>query len=83
MTPPAQGRKLWGRGPSDVLLFVVTAVELALLIYLSSGFGVTDWIYVCSNLLVLAIALTRRPANSSDRGSAIGRAGRCRPADRP
>ena len=67
MSNPA-GR--WGfanRRPADFLLFGVTAVELWILVALTPRFTATDWIYVCSNLLVLAIALTRRPAQEQDR----------------
>ena len=39
----------------------VTAVELPLLVVLTPTFTLTDWIYVLQNLLVLGIALTRRP----------------------
>ena len=48
--------------------------DLALLVWLSPGFGVADWIYLCSNLLVLGIALTRRPARVQDRSIASGAA---------
>src|SRR6059058_1974793 len=72
MNNPADGRKLWGRRPADFLLFGVTAVELAILVYLTPSLTLTDWIYVCSNLLVLAIALTRRPAQEQDRSIAAG-----------
>jgi protein-S-isoprenylcysteine O-methyltransferase Ste14 len=55
-------------------LFGVTAVELGILVYLTPSLAVTDWIYVCSNLLVLAIAMTRRPAREQDRSIAAGAA---------
>jgi protein-S-isoprenylcysteine O-methyltransferase Ste14 len=63
---------MWGRRPSDFVLLGVTAVELALLVVLSPGLTLTDWIYVCSNLLVLVIALTRRPAQVQDRSFGAG-----------
>jgi protein-S-isoprenylcysteine O-methyltransferase Ste14 len=56
-----------GRRPADFVLLGVTAVELAMLVVLTPRFAVTDWIYTCSNLLVLGIALTRRPALVQDR----------------
>jgi protein-S-isoprenylcysteine O-methyltransferase Ste14 len=68
----AEGWRLWGRRPADFLLFGVTAVELWLLFVLTPSFTVTDWIYVCSNLLVLGIALTRRPAQEQDRSIGAG-----------
>lgn len=72
--PPTLGWTLWGRRPGDFVLLAVTAVELTLLYVLSPGFGVTDWIYVCSNLMVLGLALTRRPAQVQDRSIAAGAA---------
>ena len=51
---------------ADLVLFGVTAVELALLIYLTPTFSITDWIYVVQHLIVLAIALTRRPPEAQD-----------------
>jgi protein-S-isoprenylcysteine O-methyltransferase Ste14 len=74
MNTPAEGGgwSLWGRRPSDFVLLGVTAVELALLVVLSPGMKLTDWIYVCSNLLVLGIALTRRPAQVQDRSFGAG-----------
>lgn len=65
---------MWGRGPADFLLFGVTAVELGILFVLTPSLSVIDWIYVCSNLLVLGIALTRRPAQEQDRSIAAGAA---------
>jgi protein-S-isoprenylcysteine O-methyltransferase Ste14 len=53
-------------------LFGVTAVELAILVLLTPSLTVTDWIYVCSNLLVLVLALTRRSAQVQDRSIAAG-----------
>ena len=51
---------------ADLVLFGVTAVELALLIYLTPTFTITDWIYLVQHLIVLAIALTRRPPQAQD-----------------
>jgi len=46
---------------ADFLLFGVTSAELALLFFLTPAFTIVDWIYVLQHLLVLGIALTRRP----------------------
>jgi protein-S-isoprenylcysteine O-methyltransferase Ste14 len=71
-SPEREAWSLWGRRPADLVLLGVTAVELAAVVLLSPGFSVTDWIYVCSNLLVLGIALTRRPAQVQDRSVGAG-----------
>jgi protein-S-isoprenylcysteine O-methyltransferase Ste14 len=55
-----------GRTFADVLLFGVTSVELAVLLYLTPSFGIADWIYVLQHLMVLGIALTRRPQQVRD-----------------
>jgi protein-S-isoprenylcysteine O-methyltransferase Ste14 len=52
---------------ADLLLFGVTSAELALLAYLAPTFTSTDWIYVLQHVLVLGIALTRRPPAAQDR----------------
>jgi len=49
-----------GRTPGDLILFGVTAVELALLVRLTPGFSLVDWVYVLQHLLVFGIALSRR-----------------------
>ena len=54
------------RSVADCLLFGVTAVELAVLFLLTSTFTIVDWIYVLQHLLVLGIALTRRPPTVQD-----------------
>jgi protein-S-isoprenylcysteine O-methyltransferase Ste14 len=46
---------------ADVLLFSVTLAELVILVLLTPTFTLIDWIYVSQHLLVLAIALARRP----------------------
>ena len=74
MKSPIEDRRLWGRGPADFLLFGVTAVELGILVRSTPSLSATDWIYVCANLLVLAIALTRRPAQVQDRSIAAAAA---------
>jgi len=50
-----------GRRIGDFVLFGVTSAELVLLFFLTPTFALVDWIYVLQNLLVLGIALTRRP----------------------
>ena len=55
-----------GRRPGDFLLFGVTAAELALLLNLTPTFTAVDWIYVLQHLLVLLIALTRRPPEAQN-----------------
>ena len=55
-----------GRRLGDFLLFGVTAAELALLLNLTPTFTAVDWIYVLQHLLVLLIALTRRPPEAQN-----------------
>ena len=55
-----------GRKFADYLLFSVTLVELTVLFPLTPTFTIVDWIYVSQHLLVLAIALTRRPPQAQD-----------------
>jgi protein-S-isoprenylcysteine O-methyltransferase Ste14 len=55
------------RRPSDLALFAVTVVELAALVRLTPTFGLADGIYLLQHLLVLGIALTRRPPTALDR----------------
>lgn len=50
---------LVGRRLADILLFAVTATELALLLRLTPSFGAADWIYVLQHLTVLGIAFIR------------------------
>ena len=64
---PAHGGGFIGRRFADFLLFGVTAIEMWLLFQLTPTFTLTDWIYVSSNVLVLVIALARRPAQEQDR----------------
>lgn len=54
------------RGFADVLLFGVTSAELAFLVLATPTFTVADWIYVLQHLMVLGIALTRRPPEARD-----------------
>ena len=51
---------------ADVLLFGVTAAELALLYRLTETFSAVDWIYLSQHLLVLGIALVRRAPAAHD-----------------
>lgn len=46
---------------ADFLLFSVTSAELVILVLLTPTFTLIDWIYVSQHLLVLGIALLRRP----------------------
>ena len=55
-----------GRRLGDFLLFGVTSVEFTLLFFLTPFFSIVDWIYVLQHLLVLGIALTRRPPEVQD-----------------
>jgi protein-S-isoprenylcysteine O-methyltransferase Ste14 len=55
-----------GRRLGDFLLFGVTSVEFVVLFFLTPTFTVVDWIYVLQHLLVLGIALTRRPPEVKD-----------------
>ncbi len=67
--PPVPGgfvRRRW----ADLLLFGVTAFEMGLLFRMMANFTLIDWIYVLSNVLVLVIALARRPAQEQDRSIA-------------
>ena len=52
---------------ADVLLFGVTSTELAILLVLTPTFTIVDWIYVLQHLMVLGVALTRRPPKALDR----------------
>jgi len=54
------------RSFADFLLFGVTLAELPLLFVLTPTFTFADWIYVGQHLLVLGIALTRRPPVERD-----------------
>src|SRR5262245_296191 len=51
---------------ADFLLFGVTSAELAILVLQTPTFTLVDWIYVSQHLLVLAIALVRRPPAARD-----------------
>jgi len=62
--PHASG--ISGRRLGDFILFGVTSAELVLLFLLTPTFTIVDWIYVLQHLLVLGIALTRRPPSVLD-----------------
>jgi len=62
----------FGRTFADLLLFSVTAGELALLFYLDPSFTVVEWIYLSQHLVVLGIALTRRSPQAQDRSLRSG-----------
>jgi protein-S-isoprenylcysteine O-methyltransferase Ste14 len=62
-----QVSRIAGRKFADFLLFGVTLAELALLFRLTPTFTPADWIYVSQHLMVLGIALTRRPPDIQDR----------------
>jgi protein-S-isoprenylcysteine O-methyltransferase Ste14 len=64
--PHFQAAKLSRRPFADVLLFTVTSAELAILVVQTPTFTFVDWIYVSQHLLVLAVALTRRPPEAHD-----------------
>jgi protein-S-isoprenylcysteine O-methyltransferase Ste14 len=55
-----------GRRLGDFLLFGVTSVEFIILFLLTPTFTLVDWIYVLQHILVLGIALTRRPPEVQD-----------------
>jgi protein-S-isoprenylcysteine O-methyltransferase Ste14 len=57
---------------ADLVLFGVTSTELALLFVLTPTFAVADWIYVCQNLVVLAIAIARGSPAMVDRSAPTG-----------
>jgi protein-S-isoprenylcysteine O-methyltransferase Ste14 len=56
----------WRRRPGDLILLGVTSAEFVMLFVLTPTFTLTDWIYLLQNLLVLGIALTRRPPQVQD-----------------
>lgn len=62
------------RTPGDLLLLGVTSAELVLLACLVPAFAIADWIYVLQHLLILGIALTRRPPGVRDHSLPTGAA---------
>jgi protein-S-isoprenylcysteine O-methyltransferase Ste14 len=59
---------------SDVLLFFVTSIELGVLLILTPTLAFPDWIYVLQHVMVLVIALTRRPPAVQDHSLGISAA---------
>ena len=59
---------------ADLILFGVTSAELAFLAVQTPIFTIVDWIYVSQHLLVLGIALTRRPPEALDYSLSSGAA---------
>ena len=59
---------------SDVLLFSVTFVELGVLLILTPALALPDWIYILQHVMVLVIALTRRPPAVQDHSLGISAA---------
>jgi protein-S-isoprenylcysteine O-methyltransferase Ste14 len=55
---------------ANLVLFVVTAVELGFLVFLVPSFTATDWIYLAQHVLVLFIALARHSPKAQDRSPA-------------
>jgi len=60
------------RSFADLLLFGVTAVELAILFKLTPDFTLVDWIYVLQHLIVMAAALARVPPVAWDHSIRTG-----------
>jgi protein-S-isoprenylcysteine O-methyltransferase Ste14 len=59
---------------SDVLLFSVTFAELGVLLILTPALTLPDWIYVLQHVMVLVIALTRRPPAVEDHSLGVSAA---------
>ena len=68
----SQIRRLADRTPGDYILFGITLAELAFLLRLAPAFTLADWIYLAQHLLVLGIALVRRPPSLIDRSVPAG-----------
>ena len=67
LLPSARGRlALTRRTCGDIVLGGVTLAELSLLVFLTPTFTALDWVYVLQHVIVLGIALTRRPPNGQD-----------------
>jgi len=60
------------RSAGDLVLLGVTLAELVLMFYLTPSFTIIDWVYVSQHVLVLGIALTRRPPKAQDRSVGSG-----------
>jgi protein-S-isoprenylcysteine O-methyltransferase Ste14 len=59
---------------SDVLLLSVTSIELGVLLILTPTLTLPDWIYVLQHVMVLGIALTRRPPTVQDHSLGVSAA---------
>jgi protein-S-isoprenylcysteine O-methyltransferase Ste14 len=51
---------------ANVILFGVTAAELAFLVAVTPAFDFVDWIYVLQHVIVLAVAFARRRPTAQD-----------------
>jgi protein-S-isoprenylcysteine O-methyltransferase Ste14 len=71
---PVASRSSSRRSCGDVLLFSVTALELALLVRLTSTFTFVDWIYLSQHLIVLCLAVMRRVPTVQDQSFRSGAA---------
>jgi protein-S-isoprenylcysteine O-methyltransferase Ste14 len=56
---------------ANALLFLVTSVELAILLWQTTTFELEDWIYVSQHILVLGISVTRRRPVAQDQSWAV------------
>ena len=59
---------------SDVLLLSVTFVELGVLLLLTPALALPDWIYLLQHVMVLVIAITRRPPAVQDHSLGVSAA---------
>jgi len=59
---------------ANLILFGVTAAELAFLVTVTPQFELVDWIYVLQHVIVLVVALVRRPPAVQDHSPATSTA---------
>lgn len=59
---------------ANLILFGVTAAELAFLVTVTPQFELVDWIYVLQHVIVLMVALVRRPPIAQDHSLATSTA---------
>src|SRR5262245_54560373 len=64
--PSARWRLASRRTCGDVVLCGVTLAELSLLVFATPTLTALDWIYVLQHVIVLGVALTRRPPRAQD-----------------
>ena len=64
----------WRPNGANLLLFGVTAAELAFLVAVTPSFGFVDWIYVLQHVVVLCVALVRRRPAAQDHSIATSAA---------